>query len=88
MIFKYNESAGIHSFDPAFAKDHQEFGFAIRFITVWFSWILIYKFSLPLQSVGKFQKNGLQYDFIIRDDVAFHHSEKYFGINGQICRCK
>ena len=34
MIFKYNESAGIHSFDPALLRISQEFGFATRYITV------------------------------------------------------
>ena len=62
-------------------KINQEFGFVIRFITVWFSWIQFTSSSISKR--WEISENGLQYDFIIRDNVAFHHSEKIFGMNGR-----
>ena len=50
-IFRYNESAGIHSFDPAFAKDQARIWFAIKFTTVWFNLILLCKYNPLLQKL-------------------------------------
>ena len=83
MIFKYNESAGIHSFDPAFAKDQSRIWFCNQI----YNSLVQLDSNLQVQpSISKrweISENGLQYDFIIRDNVAFHHSEKIFGMNGR-----
>ena len=83
MIFKYNESAGIHSFDPAFAKDQSRIWFCNQI----YNSLVQLDSNLQVQpSISKrweISENGLQYDFIIRDNVAFHHSEKIFGTNGR-----
>jgi len=82
MIFKYNESAGIHSFDPAFAKDQSRIWFCNQI----YNSLVQLDSNLQVQpSIAKrweISDDGSQYDFIIRDDVAFHHSEKSFGTNG------
>ena len=72
MIFRYNESAGIHSFDPAFAKDQARIWFCNQ----------IYNSLVQLDSNLKVQpciaksweisEDGLQYDFVIRKDIQFH----------------
>ena len=79
MIFKYNESAGIHSFDPAFAKDQSRIWFCNQ---IYNSLVQLDSNSHVQPSIAKrweISEDGLQYDIIIRDDVAFHQSEKYFG---------
>ena len=81
MIFKYNESAGIHSFDPAFAKDQSRIWFCNQ---IYNSLVQLDSNLQVRPSIAKrweITDNGLQYDFIIRDDVAFHQSEKIFGKN-------
>ena len=83
MIFKYNESAGIHSFDPAFAKDQSRIWFCNQI----YNSLVQLDSNLHVQpSIAKrweISENGLQYDFIIRDNVSFHHSEKIFGTRGR-----
>ena len=81
MIFKYNESAGIHSFDPAFAKDQSRIWFCNQI----YNSLVQLDSNLQVQpSIAKrweISEDGLQYDIIIRDDVAFHQSEFFFGNN-------
>ena len=79
MIFKYNESAGIHSFDPAFAKDQARIWFCNQI----YNSLVQLDSNLQVQpSIAKrweISDDGLQYDFIIRNDVSFHQSKKIFG---------
>jgi len=81
MIFKYNESAGIHSFDPAFAKDQARIWFCNQI----YNSLVQLDSNLQVQpSIAKrweISDDGLQYDLIISDDVSFHKSEKIFGVN-------
>ncbi|MAW21039.1 MAG: ABC transporter substrate-binding protein [Flavobacteriales bacterium] len=71
-IFKYNESAGINTLDPAFAKDQA---------TVWavnqlFNGLVQLDSSLIVQpSVAKYwniSPDALVYTFFLRSDVFFH----------------
>tara|TARA_B100001758_G_scaffold81904_1_gene69626 strand:- start:29874 stop:31442 length:1569 start_codon:yes stop_codon:yes gene_type:complete len=71
-IFKYNESAGINTLDPAFAKDQA---------TVWaanqlFNGLVQLDSNLKIQpSVAKrwdISSDALVYTFILRNDVFFH----------------
>jgi len=71
-IFKYNESAGIESLDPAFSKDqasvwvtHQLFNGLVELDN-----LLNIKPSISKRWVVS--NDGLLYSFIIRDDVFFH----------------
>jgi ABC-type transport system substrate-binding protein len=74
-VFRYNESAGVTSLDPAFARTTENI------------WVLnqIYNGLLQLDSnlqlipciAKKWQvsENGLEYRFTLRDDVFFHENE-------------
>ena len=81
MIFKYNESSGIHSFDPAFAKDQAR----IWFCNQLYNSLVQLDSNLKIQpSIAKrweISEDALQYDFILRNDVYFHSSDKIFGAN-------
>ena len=76
-IFKYNESNGISTLDPAFAKDKA---------TIWatsqvFNSLVKMGDDLEVQpSVASswiISKDGLLYTFYIRDDVFFHDNENF-----------
>ena len=79
MIFKYNESSGIHSFDPAFAKDQAR----IWFCNQLYNSLVQLDSNLKIQpSIAKrweISEDALQYDFILRNDVYYHSSDKIFG---------
>jgi peptide/nickel transport system substrate-binding protein len=71
-IFKYNESSGISTLDPAFAKDQA---------TIWatnqlFNGLVQLDNNLNVKpSISKYwniSSNSLHYTFILRDDVYFH----------------
>ena len=71
-IFKYNESAGIYTLDPAFAKDQA---------TIWagnqlFNGLIQLDKNLNVKpSIAnsyKISSNGKVYNFFLRDDVFFH----------------
>jgi len=72
MIFRYNESAGIHSFDPAFAKDQARIWFCNQI----YNSLVQLDSNLQVQpSIAKswnISEDGLQYDFVIREDIQFH----------------
>ena len=76
-IFKYNESAGIATLDPAFAKDQA---------TIWatnqlFNGLVQQDNKLNVKpSVAKnwqISDDALEYTFILRDDVVFHDDELF-----------
>ena len=80
-IFKYNESSGINSLDPAFAKDLP---------SVWvtsqiFNGLVQLDSSLKvIPSIAKswdVSPNSLQYTFLLRDDVYFHDHSLFENIN-------
>ena len=71
-IFRYNESSGIHSFDPAFAKDQSR----IWFCNQVYNSLVQLDDTLQVQaSIAKrwsVSNNSLVYNFVLRDDVQFH----------------
>lgn len=80
-IFKYNESSGVNSLDPAFAKDLP---------SVWvtsqiFNGLVQLDSSLKvIPSIAKswdVSPNSLQYTFLLRDDVYFHDHSLFENIN-------
>ena len=72
MIFRYNESAGITTLDPAFAKD-QALTWACRQL---YNGLVQLDSSLQLQPcIAKrwsISPDGRTYTFILREDVCFH----------------
>ena len=72
MIFRYNESAGIATLDPAFAKD-QSIIWPCRQL---YNGLVELDTALQVQpSIAKswtISPDGLTYTFILRDDVYFH----------------
>ena len=76
QIFKYNEISGINSLDPAFAKD---------LASVWatsqlFNGLVQLDSNLIVQpSIAKswtISSDKLEYEFLLKDNVFFHNSEK------------
>ena len=76
-IFKYNESAGINTLDPAFAKDQA---------TIWatnqlFNGLVQLDSNLIVNpSIAKawdISSDGLKYTFYLRDDVFFHNHKLF-----------
>jgi len=72
FVFRYNESGGINSLDPAFARDKS---------TIWatnqlFNGLLQMDDSLRVQPciAARYEvdSSGLHYTFFLRDDVFFH----------------
>jgi len=82
MIFSYNESAGIHSFDPAFAKDQARIWFCHQV----YNSLLQLDSNLQVKpSIAKrweVSEDAMQYDFILRNDVSFHEDKSIFGSQG------
>jgi oligopeptide transport system substrate-binding protein len=82
-VFRYNESAGISSLDPAFARNQANI-WAVNQI---FNGLLQLDDHLtPVPSIAKhweISDNGLTYTFFLRDDVYFHDSEVFPGGKGR-----
>ena len=79
MIFRYNETAGIATLDPAFAKD-QSIIWPCRQL---YNGLIELDTALEVQpSIAKrwtISDDGLTYTFILRDDVYFHKNELFNG---------
>ncbi len=77
MIFRYNESAGIATLDPAFAKD-QSIIWPCRQL---YNGLVELDTALQVQpSIAKnwtISADGLVYTFTLRDDVYFHNNELF-----------
>jgi peptide/nickel transport system substrate-binding protein len=75
MIFKYNESAGIHSFDPAYAKDQS----SIWFCNQVYNSLVQLDSNLSIQaSIAKnweISENALVYTFTIDTSISFHQND-------------
>jgi oligopeptide transport system substrate-binding protein len=76
-VFRYNESFGISTLDPAFAKD-QSIIWAVNHI---FNGLVQMDEKLQIQpSIAKswdISKDGLQYTFHLRNDVYFHDDKLF-----------
>ncbi len=71
-IFRYNESSGIQTFDPAFAKDQARVWFCHHIFN---SMVSLDSNLIIKPSVAKswhISEDALTYEFKIRDDVYFH----------------
>lgn len=82
-IFHFNISAGLTSLDPAFSKDQA---------TMWctnqlFNGLVQVDDQLNVQPCiakrWEISPDGLQYDFVLRDDVYFHDDEKFLNGKGR-----
>ena len=82
-VFRYNESSGISSLDPAFARDqasiwavHQLYGGLVEMNDA----------LEPMPSIAKsweIKENGLLYVFHLRQDVYFHNDGAFAGGKGR-----
>jgi peptide/nickel transport system substrate-binding protein len=74
-VFRYNESAGITSLDPAFARTTEN----IWVLNQLYNGLLQLDSNLQLiPSIAKkwqVSENGLEYRFTLRSDVFFHENE-------------
>lgn len=77
MVFRYNESAGISSLDPAFSRNLENLWAA----NMLFSSLVQLNDSLQIEpciaSAWEISEDGKQYTFHLRDDVFFHDSEVF-----------
>jgi len=79
-IFRYNESAGISSLDPAFAKDQASIWVANQI----FDGLVQLDSSLNVQpsiaNSWQISEDAKGYTFLLRDDVYFHSHEFFNGL--------
>lgn len=76
-VFKYNESAGISSLDPALARDQANIWADNQLYN---SLVQLDNDLLVKPSLAKswnIEEKGTKYQFVIRDDVYFHNSEVF-----------
>ncbi|HNT42018.1 MAG TPA: ABC transporter substrate-binding protein [Tenuifilaceae bacterium] len=77
QVFRYNESKGISTLDPAFARNLA----LIWPVTQLFNGLVQLSDSLAVEPCVAKQwhvsDDGLQYTFLLRDDVYFHDSEVF-----------
>lgn len=77
MIFRYNESAGIGTLDPAYAKDQALIWGCSQ---IYNGLIQLDTMLRPMPSIAKewyISEDGKTYTFRLRDDVFFHKSELF-----------
>jgi peptide/nickel transport system substrate-binding protein len=82
-VFKYNESAGISSLDPAFARDQANIWADNQLYN---SLVQLDDDLLVQPSLAKswiIEDKGTKYQFVIRNDVYFHNSEAFDGGQGR-----
>jgi len=76
-IFKYNESAGISTLDPAFAKDQARVWAANQLFN---GLVQLDKDLSIMPSIAiswSISNNALDYTFLLRNDVVFHNHELF-----------
>ncbi len=85
-VFKYNESSGITSMDPAFARSHSN----IWIVNQIFNGLVQLDTALNiLPCIAKswtISDDGLQYKFILRSDVRFHDSPVFKDGKGRLLK--
>lgn len=72
MIFRYNESAGIQTFDPAFAKDQARVWFCNHIYNSLVQLDSNLNIQPSIAKSWKISSDALAYEFTIRQDVTFH----------------
>ncbi len=84
MIFRYNESAGISSLDPAYSRNLEN----IWACNMLYNGLVEINDSLQIvPSIAKswrIDSTGTRYQFVLRDDVRFHDSEVFPDGKGRI----
>ena len=71
-IFKYNESSGLNSLDPAFAKDQASIWVANQIFNGLVQLDENLNIAPSIASSWLISEDALEYKFILRDDVYFH----------------
>ena len=83
MIFRYNESAGVSSLDPAYSRNLEN----IWVCNMLFNGLVDIADDLSVQPAiaqsWEIDSTGTHYTFILRDDVYFHDSEVFDGGKGR-----
>lgn len=82
-VFRYNESSGITSLDPAFARDQAN----IWVCNQLFNGLVQLDENLHVQPClakkWSISRDGLTYIFILRDDIYFHDNEAFIANKGR-----
>ncbi|NNF02020.1 MAG: ABC transporter substrate-binding protein [Bacteroidia bacterium] len=82
-VFRYNQTSGISSLDPAFARDQAN----IWAINQLYNGLLQLDNDLEIQpsiaSKWKISQDGLRYKFTLRDDVFFHDNKCFAAGKGR-----
>ena len=71
-IFKYNESAGVYTLDPAFSKDQATVNIANQIFNGLVQLDENLNIAPSIASSWLISEDALEYKFILRDDVYFH----------------
>lgn len=83
-VFRYNESAGISTLDPAFVRGFEDF-IAVSQV---FSGLVSLNSKLEVvPSIAdrwEISENGKEYTFYLRNDVYFHDNENFQGGKGRL----
>lgn len=80
-VFKYNESSGIVSLDPAFAKDLPHIWVCNQLFNRLVSLDDQMNVVPSIAKNWEITNNGLTYTFLLRNDVFFHDHETFKGKN-------
>jgi len=82
-VFRYNEASGISTLDPLFASDRA----VIWAVNMLFDGLVRLDENLIVQpSIAKewtISEDGLEYNFLLRDDVYFHDHHIFFNGKGR-----
>ena len=83
-VFRYNESAGISTLDPAFVRGFEDF---IAVSQVFNGLVSLNSKLEVVPSIAdrwEISENGKEYTFYLRNDVYFHDNENFQGGNGRL----
>ena len=83
-VFRYNESAGISTLDPAFVRGFEDF---IAVSQVFNGLVSLNSKLDVVPSIAdrwEISENGKEYTFYLRNDVYFHDNENFQGGKGRL----
>jgi len=83
-VFRYNESAGISTLDPAFVRGFEDF---IAVSQVFNGLVSLNSRLEVVPSIAdrwEISENGKEYTFYLRNDVYFHDNENFQGGKGRL----
>ena len=78
-VFRYNEVAGIASLDPAFAKDQAMIWADLQLYNGLVQTDKKLNIQPAIAKSWEISSDGLEYRFLLRDDVFFHPHELFKG---------